>query len=251
MTAARPRTGSSRLCRAAVRCSEVSRREPCTSTRSGHLSPPRGCCSSPPWSCSWTSRAVIDTAIPDSDGAAAHTLGLVVLGRVSDGPRWASAADRRGRRGTAAIGCRGCSRCSCSLWRGRARAGARRAALGRVSVGRPEAAVLAARRRRCPRRLGWLVQARGVSAAHRPAQEDLRGALAAGDVPAVQVALRQGAQIEVVLVEPVEQLLGLPERLGGVVPAAGCQRCPSGGGVQLGELVPGRELAQQPAGRRL
>jgi len=47
-------------------------------------------------------------------------------------------------------------------------------------------------------------------------------------------------------VEPGEQLLGLAERFGGVVAGARRQRRASRRGVQLGELLPGGELAQQP-----
>jgi hypothetical protein len=66
--------------------------------------------------------------------------------------------------------------------------------VGQDPAGPAQAAVLTDRRDACARRAGWLLQARGVSAALRPAQEDLRGPFPAGDVPAVQVGLRHGAQ---------------------------------------------------------
>ncbi len=86
-----------------------------------------------------------------------------------------------------------------------------------------------------------------MAAALRPAQEHLRCPVLSLDVPAVEVALAQRRQRQVVLVEPGEQLLSLAERFGGVVAGAGRQGRPALRGVQLRELVPGEELAQQSA----
>jgi hypothetical protein len=70
--------------------------------------------------------------------------------------------------------------------------------------------------------------------------------VAVGGVPGVQAGLGERGRGLVAVVQPGQEPVGLGELLGGVGAGADGQGSGGGLGAQLGELVPGAELVQQP-----